>query len=84
MMLAMTLPLEHEVQNYQGLAQYIARLAAECRQNGQDWENATLDRFLDALSACVHDHAGAASATAGTPAEWGFFAFALDAATLYE
>jgi hypothetical protein len=84
MMIAMTFPVEHDVTNREELARYVERLSAEFRQDGATWENRSLDRFLDALGACIRDHGRAAGAAENTPAEWGFIAFVLGAATVYE
>ncbi|SEL13479.1 DUF7660 family protein [Streptacidiphilus jiangxiensis] len=80
----MTFPVEHEVTNREELARYVDRLSEEFRKSGETWENKTVDRFLDALSACLVDHGRAAHAPADAPAEWGFIAFVLGAAAVYE
>src|SRR4051794_33523833 len=59
MMIVMTLPVEPEVNSREELALYVDRLCAEFQQRGDTCENATLDRFLEALAACIRDHNGA-------------------------
>ncbi|MFI0941304.1 hypothetical protein [Streptomyces sp. NPDC021020] len=78
----MTLPREPGVRSREELALYVDELLAEFRQRGDAWENATLERFLDALAACVRAHGREAPGDA--PAEWGYLAFVLGAATVYE
>jgi hypothetical protein len=88
MMIAMTLPVEPEVNSREELALYVDKLCVEFQQRGNTWENATLERFLEALAACIRDHSRETihqpEAPAGTPAQWGYLAFVLGAATVYE
>ncbi|MGW5355879.1 DUF7660 family protein [Streptomyces sp. NPDC004031] len=78
----MSLPTEPGVRSREDLARYVGELLADYRRRGDTWENATLERFLDALAACLGAHGREASAD--TPAEWGYLAFVLGAATVYE
>ncbi len=83
----MTLPTEPGVTSREELARCIGRLGAEFQQRGYAWENPALDRYLDAPAACVRDHgrsAGPLPASGDAPAIWGFVAFVLGAATVYE
>lgn len=67
---------------------FLTRLTAECRQHGEQWENPTLERFLEALTAWVgsgpgwHEHHSQESLPAD--GNWTYFAHALMAATMYE
>ncbi|MFI1371201.1 hypothetical protein ACH4UY_04210 [Streptomyces longwoodensis] len=66
---------------------FLSRLRADYAANGPQWENPTLDRFLEALEAWV-----AASPAAyrnhgrdlPPDGDWTFFAHALTAARIYE
>lgn len=66
---------------------FLARLRADHAENGAEWENGTLDAFLEALEAWVSDAPGwYASHGQDLPpqGDWTFFARALAAARIYE
>lgn len=56
----MPLPLMpgQSVPGHEGFAAFVAQLSEEYRQRGNEWENATLERFLEALSAWVETGPG--------------------------
>lgn len=67
---------------------FLARLHEECCQRGGQWENATLEGFLEALTAWVSSGPGwyERNLQESLPADgsWTYFAHALMAATMYE
>ncbi len=82
----MTTP-EDRIQSRDDLAAFIRDLHSECLEQGTEWENATLDRFLEALARWVDDSPGwYRNFKREMPADgdWSFFARALGAATVYE
>jgi hypothetical protein len=66
---------------------FLARLRTDHAENGAEWENVTLDAFLEALEAWVsnapgwYDNHGQDLPPQG---DWTFFARALVAARIYE
>ncbi len=60
------------------LSAFVANLRADLVKNGADWENATLDRFLEALSAYIND------AKISDEPKWRTIAKILLAASRYE
>lgn len=73
------------VESRDDLAEFVGVMVADLRANGaSEWENGTLERFLDGLeafaSARVVDHPGADQERAS----WQLFAEILAAATGYE
>ncbi|MGA4543141.1 DUF7660 family protein [Uniformispora flossi] len=70
------------------LADFIRDLRDEFIGNGSTWENPTVDRFLDALSAAWISDADGWYAARGEEVpergDWAFFARALKAAADYE
>jgi hypothetical protein len=82
----MTLPRE-QANSREDLAAYVRALQGEFYSRGSEWENRTLEDFLRALAACIKDHNGGPQARKGAtpePADWGYSAFVLGAATVYE
>lgn len=86
----MSLPLtaHQSVSDRQAFVAFLAQLTQEYHQHGEEWENPTLDRFLEALTAWVQSgpgwyerHLGESLPAAGN---WTYFAHALKAATMYE
>ncbi|MEV6589407.1 DUF7660 family protein [Streptomyces acidicola] len=69
------------------LVSFVRSLHHSHTQEGDSWENAELDRFLEALASWIDDADGWYS-NAGrelpTNGDWSFFARALRAATSYE
>ncbi|MFG3348108.1 hypothetical protein ACGF1Z_23995 [Streptomyces sp. NPDC048018] len=76
-----------EPRSREELVAFLRDLHDEFRARGHEWENNTLDSFLEALAACVDDCPGLYRRS-GDPAppdgDWTFMARALRAATLYE
>ncbi|MDA0644764.1 DUF7660 family protein [Nonomuraea ferruginea] len=74
------------VQSREDLVRYVKSLHQELI-NGADWENPTLDRYLEALAAWMDSSPGFYR-NMGQPepvdATWSFVAHALGAATIYE
>ncbi|WP_405892283.1 hypothetical protein OG612_17365 [Streptomyces sp. NBC_01527] len=71
----------------EALAAFVERLRDDYAQHGEEWENPTLERFLEALGAWITDSPGwYANFGQEMPPEgdWTFFARALDAARIYE
>ncbi|MER7538727.1 hypothetical protein ABTX77_28635 [Streptomyces sp. NPDC097704] len=69
------------------LVSFLQGLHQEFRARGHEWENNTLDGFLEALAAWVHDAPGAyrhAGEVVPPDGDWTFMARALHAATIYE
>ncbi len=77
----------NEVRTREELAAFVTALRDDFIRSGADWENQTLDRFLDALSAWITAAPGLyRNFGQELPAEgdWTFFARALAAAVVYE
>lgn len=75
------------VHSREELVMFLRVLHQEFQRHGEQWENNTLDHFLEALAAWVHDAPGAyrnSGQEFPTEGSWGFFARALQAATIYE
>ncbi|MBB4934618.1 hypothetical protein F4561_005438 [Lipingzhangella halophila] len=76
-----------DVGSRQELAAFVLLLSQEYSQRGDQWENVTLDRYLEALSAWI-DSADSWYANTGhhlpQDGDWTFFARALAAAAIYE
>lgn len=81
----------HEMANHvrtrEELADFVSALLDDLRENGHEWENPTLERFLDAMSAWIrampatHRNLGR---SAPTLPDWATLAQILYAARLYE
>ncbi|MER5966203.1 hypothetical protein [Streptomyces sp. NPDC002057] len=68
-------------------ATFVRDLHYDFRAYGDEWENNTLEGFLEALAAWVHDSPGAygnAGEQIPPDGDWTFMARALQAATVYE
>ncbi|MDQ1046839.1 hypothetical protein [Streptomyces sp. V4I2] len=66
---------------------FIAHLRDDFAERGEQWENPTLDRFLDALAAWIDDSPGwykNFQREMPPHEDWAFFARALSAAVVYE
>ncbi|TVZ77115.1 hypothetical protein [Streptomyces sp. BK340] len=76
-----------QVNSREDLASFVRSLHRSHLAEGDSWENADLAGFLEALAAWIGDadgwysNAGRELAAGG---DWGFFARALRAATIYE
>ncbi|MFF9853582.1 DUF7660 family protein [Streptomyces litmocidini] len=76
-----------EPRSREELATFLGDLHEEFRSYGHEWENNTLDAFLEALAAWVRDSPGAyhhAGEQIPPEGDWTFMARALHAATVYE
>lgn len=83
----MPFPSDDKVRSREELVEFLGELHREFRHRGEEWENPTLDRFLEALAAWVNDAPGLyRNFGEELPADssWDFFARALHAATIYE
>ncbi|MDN3025757.1 hypothetical protein [Streptomyces sp. S.PB5] len=83
----MTLGAHDEIPTREDLAAFVRALHEEYLQRGDEWENRTLDTFLEALSAWIDSAPGwyrnfGKELPAG--GDWTFLARALSAATVYE
>ncbi|MCX4538210.1 hypothetical protein [Streptomyces sp. NBC_01669] len=76
-----------EPRSREELVTFLRDLHKEFRARGHEWENNTLDDFIEALAAWVHDSPGAyrhAGEQIPPDGDWTFMARALHAATIYE
>ncbi|MEU5277745.1 hypothetical protein AB0G87_15155 [Streptomyces asoensis] len=85
----MTSPLapDDHIDDREAFIAFLTRLRADHATNGQQWENTTLDTFLEALEAWIGSSPGwYRNFGHDLPFEgdWTFFARALTAATVYE
>ncbi|MFD3307158.1 hypothetical protein [Streptomyces sp. NPDC058694] len=85
----MTAPLspDDHFADREAFSVFLARFRADHVENGADWENRTLDSFLEALEAWVSDSPGWYSnhgQDLPPTGDWDFFARALRAARNYE
>ncbi|GAA0376937.1 DUF7660 family protein [Streptomyces blastmyceticus] len=83
----MPLTPDDEIRSREELAAFLSDLHQEYLRRGHEWENGTLDRFLEALAAWTKDSDGwyqnfGKELPAG--GDWTFLARALQAATVYE
>jgi hypothetical protein len=79
-------PHDH-IPDREALSAFLGRLRVDFKENGAEWENRTLDGFLEALEAWVSDAPGwYANHGQELPAkgDWTFIARALSAARIYE
>lgn len=69
------------------LAAFVHQLARDCQSNAEQWENASLPTFLEAMGAWIEDMAGYCESR-GQPVpetpSWQTFAEILAAARMYE
>jgi hypothetical protein len=76
-----------QVNSKEDLADFIDAMREDFLRNPEDWENHTLDRFLDAMAAWVREMEGFYRNT-GRPSvdtpTWSVFADILSAARIYE
>jgi hypothetical protein len=78
---------EASVASKEDLADFIDALRQDFIANPEEWENSTVDRFLDAMSAWVRDMDGYYQKTGMAPVispNWSVFADILAAAKIYE
>jgi hypothetical protein len=83
----MSLAPDDEIHSREDLVAFIRDLHQDYLHRGQDWENSTLDRFLEALASWTEDSGGwYRNFGKELPAngDWTFIARALSAATVYE
>jgi hypothetical protein len=77
----------NEVTSRVDLAAFVLALRDDFVQRGSEWENPTLDRYLEALAAWIESSPGwyqAHGQSLPTEGDWTFFARALAAAVVYE
>ncbi|WP_404816992.1 hypothetical protein [Streptomyces thermolineatus] len=77
----------HRVDSRAALSDHIRALRADLLERGGEWENPTLERYLDALASWIDDSpAWHRNFDQEMPADggWTFFARALSAAVVYE
>ena len=82
----MTISPEYVASKSQFL-EFLAGLEADLKENPSEWENPTLDRYLEAMGAWVSSYENCyRNANRPLPAEqdWAFFAKVLSAARIYE
>jgi hypothetical protein len=75
------------VETRDGLAEFIGDLLRDLSQRPENWENPTLDRYLEALSAWVSDMPGwfeGQGMSEPTEPSWTLVAQMLLAASIYE
>ncbi|MEU1405542.1 hypothetical protein ABZ471_24825 [Streptomyces sp. NPDC005728] len=78
---------DDHIPDREALSAFLRRLRIDFEENGAEWENRTLDGFLEALGAWVSDAPGwYANRGEELPAkgDWTFIARALSAARIYE
>ncbi|MER6571052.1 hypothetical protein ABT288_33945 [Streptomyces sp. NPDC001093] len=83
----MLLSPDEELRDRDELVAFLRDLHRDFQQRGHEWENPTLDRFLEALAAWVEGSENwYRNFGKELPAEgdWAYFARALTAATVYE
>jgi len=76
-----------QVGSREELAAFVQLLADECAARSDEWENRSLDRFLAALAAWIHDMEGYYLNQGVQPPDtpsWKTFAEMLTAARIYE
>lgn len=78
---------DHEVRSRDELVAVVRELHQDYLRRGHEWENQSLDRFLEALAAWVEDSPGwyrNSGKDLPEGGDWPFLARALQAATFYE
>ncbi|MFH8576604.1 hypothetical protein OHB11_35820 [Streptomyces zaomyceticus] len=83
----MSLAPDREVRSRDELVALVRELHQDYLRRGHEWENQSLDRFLEALAAWMDDSPGAyrnAGKQLPEEGDWTFLARALHAATVYE
>ncbi|BCJ34522.1 hypothetical protein Athai_20250 [Actinocatenispora thailandica] len=76
-----------DVSSREELATFVRALQDDFARRGEEWENPTLDRFLEALAAWIKDSPGwykNFGQSMPESGDWKFFARALAAAVIYE
>ncbi|MFJ2738327.1 hypothetical protein ACIO3O_01525 [Streptomyces sp. NPDC087440] len=79
--------LDDEIRSREELATFVRGLHQEFLRRGHEWENASLDSFLEALAAWIDDADGMyrnVGEDLPSGGDWAFFARSLRAATVYE
>ncbi|WP_405919454.1 hypothetical protein [Streptomyces longwoodensis] len=79
-----SLPPDDRIADRDAFVAFLSRLRADYAANGPQWENPTLDRFLEAwvaASPAAYRNHGLDLPPDG---DWTFFAHALTAARIYE
>jgi hypothetical protein len=74
-----------DVETREDLARFLSAVLADFRSSGEaEWENGTLERFLDGLAAFAGARVGGAANVDQEVASWRLFAEIVRAATGYE
>jgi len=82
----MTIDPEHIASKTQFL-EFLAGLQADLKENPAEWENLTLDRYLEAVAAWIANYESYyRNSNQSLPVEpdWAFFAKVLSAARIFE
>jgi hypothetical protein len=77
----------NKIKTRHDLGQFVGALRAELAANPEEWENPTLDRFLEAMEAWIADSEGYYKNQGQAPADpptWKTFGDILIAARMYE
>ncbi|MFE0699891.1 hypothetical protein [Streptomyces sp. NPDC058872] len=77
----------NEVMTRESLVAMIQGLCDDFRRRGEEWENRTVEDYLDALAAWITDSPGSyrnLGEEMPSGGDWTFFARALSAAVVYE
>ncbi|MGW0859169.1 DUF7660 family protein [Streptomyces sp. NPDC002690] len=83
----MALTPDAEVRSRDELVSFVRELRQDCLRRGHEGENRSIDRFLEALAAWMHDAPGwyqNMEKELPEGGDWTFLARALQAATVYE
>ncbi|MFI1438688.1 DUF7660 family protein [Streptomyces fructofermentans] len=83
----MSLTPDDEVRSRDELVSFVEGLREDYLRRGHEWENQTLDRFLEGLAAWMHASPGwyqNFGKELPESGDWTFLARALQAATVYE
>ncbi len=76
-----------DIPDRQAFVLFVHRLRDDYLRRGEEWENRSIDRFLEALAGWIEDSPGWYSnfnQNMPESGDWTLFARALDAATAYE
>lgn len=83
----MSLTPDDEVRSREELVSFVRELRQDYLRRGHEWENQSLDGFLEALAAWIRDSPGwyqNVGKDLPEGGDWTFLARALQAATVYE
>jgi hypothetical protein len=80
-------PIPESVETREDFIAFVQQLAKDFEEHGDDWENITVDRYLEALASWTEDmgkHRERFGDPFPTPPTWALFAEILRAAKGYE